>query len=290
MKRTLMLAVSLLVAVAASGEPIAGTWASNRFGDGQIWIQLNAGTGWTMGFSEPLSAMRGLAEATIVSPSAAAARFALEREAGTVEMEGTFRSGRGSGVFDFTPDAGFARKLADAGVRVPGGRIDDRTLLLFTLSDLSIATIRELQSLGMRNLDLEEVEAIAVHRITPEYVREMRGLGLTDLSIDDVVALRIHGASAAWVREMTSLGLPRPDKERIVEWRVHGVSPKFVRELHELGYREVTPEQLVAMRIHGVTPQFIRELREAGYEAIPADKLVDLRIRGITAKQLRKKE
>src|SRR5215212_4648190 len=42
-------------------------------------------------------------------------RFALVREAGRVELEGTFQNGRGSGTFTFTPDRGFPGAMKSRG-------------------------------------------------------------------------------------------------------------------------------------------------------------------------------
>src|SRR5713226_2274210 len=46
----------------------------------------------------------GLTRAQIESPTQVQVRFELRREAGTLEFEGTFRSGDGAGEFAFTPN------------------------------------------------------------------------------------------------------------------------------------------------------------------------------------------
>ncbi len=42
-------------------------------------------------------------------------RFALVREAGRVDLEGSFQNGRGSGTFTFTPNGGFASAMKARG-------------------------------------------------------------------------------------------------------------------------------------------------------------------------------
>ena len=290
MKMKLLLVVCLLAATAAPAEDLSGTWASQWSGSGEISIHLNLQPTMSFGFSEPLSALKGLTAATLDSASPATAAFTLEREPGTLRMEGTFRKRRGSGVFDFTPNHGFGKTLAALGIQAQPSDLDDKSLLLLTTTGISTARIRELRGMGLQIRTMEDVEAIAIHGITPDFVREMRSVGLTDLSLEDALALRIHGASAAYVREMTALGFGSPDKEKVVEWRIHGVTPKFVAELRELGYRDLSADQLVAMRIHGVTPKYIRDLRAAGFENIPAEKLVDMRIHGIKPEKLGKRK
>jgi hypothetical protein len=310
MRKALLLIAASAIALAAVGAvELSGTWSLREEGDGEIYIQFNTERNSNMGINRPVAWFNGLTLGTIRSAATTPGSFRIAREAGTVAMEGSFRQGRGSGHFDFTPDRSFQTKLTSLGVKL-NGPIKDRTLLLFTLFDLSSQRVAEIQSLGYRDLDLEDIESIAIFEVTPEFIREMRSMNLGTLSMEDIVAFRIHGVSPGFMREMVALGFPKADKDDALAWRIHGVGPEFVRDLRALGYREfsaddavalrihggtpeyirelhglgypdVTLDQIVQMKIHGVTPDFIRELRQAGFDDVPVEKLVDMRIHGV---------
>ena len=55
------------------------------------------------------------------------------------------------------------------------------------------ALIDKLQSLGYKHPDPDELIAMRIHNVTPEYISDMRSRGIKDLSIDQLVSMRIHG-------------------------------------------------------------------------------------------------
>ena len=65
--------------------------------------------GQTFGFSELQGITREQAQGS------GPVKFALVREAGRVDLEGSFQNGRGSGTFTFTPDRGFVSAMKGRG-------------------------------------------------------------------------------------------------------------------------------------------------------------------------------
>jgi len=177
---------------------------------------------------------------------------------GTIDFTGPFQSGEGVGRFSFTPNRSYAATLQSLGLST-ASHIDDEDLFSLAMHDVSIAFIRDMQSLGYRE-NLDQYVAFRIHGVTGEFSRAMKDLGVKGLSGDQLVAMRIHG-----------------------------VSTDYVRELRDLGYTGLSSDDLVSMRIHGVSSRFIRELASAGYHNIPVGKLVEMKIHGIDASMLRLK-
>ena len=69
--------------------------------------------------------------------------FRLVREAGTIECEGTFTNGLGSGTFTFTPDAGFIGAMKTRGFdfeRSSSKHDNDPEERLFAAATLNVTT------------------------------------------------------------------------------------------------------------------------------------------------------
>jgi|GEM_PF-437431 len=241
--------------------------------------------------------------------------FELRAEAGTISFTGGFTRTRfgheGEGTYTFEPNRDFPRDLARLGI----DDVRDRHLLGYAMGGVTIAMVREVQDLGYRDLDADEVQEMAIFQVTAEFIRELRQLGYDDLEFRRLVEFRIHGVSPDFIRALADEGFTRLSAGRLVEFRIHGVSPEFIhemqssgfdldaqgliefrihgvspefmREMAELGYRNLGSRRLVEFRIHGVTPEFIRELGELGYRDLETSQLVEFRIHGVTPSFIR---
>jgi len=313
MKRAAVSAFLLLLTAGAAQAIVEGGWtASRRKGDPGT-IQLNLSHDHSnIGQPMRIADFRGLGAAQVASVETTPVSFSLQREAGTLQFEGTFRNGSGGGSFELTRNRGYLDTLRSLGVsltgssRHGGGSADERLLSLVML-DVSTAFIRSMQALGydeslddytamrifgvdpdlvgdFRQLGMrpsaDQLVASQIHGATPEFIGRMRDLGYGGLKLDDYVAFRIHGVAPDFIAELADLGYRDLHADDLVAFRIHGVSPDFVRDLAELGYRDVSGDDLVAFRIHGVTPAFIRELQEDGYDDLSADDLVAMKIHG----------
>jgi hypothetical protein len=307
---------TIAIAPAHAGE-LQGTWTASlqKEHPGRIDFSLQTGRNDQHGSRFTRSDFAGLSSAEIESKSRVPVRFELEREAGTITFEGTFRDGRGGGDFTFVPDADYVRKLRSVGVRFEAKHGDeDREMLNLALFDVSIPFIRSMQALGYDET-IDKYVAFRIFGVDPDYVHDMESVGFENLSADKLVETRIHGATPEYIREMRAdgenlrldqyiesrifqitpefakemrhAGYPGLKRDLLVQFKIHGVSPTFVRELREAGYSRLSAEKLVEMRIHGVTPEFIRRVEKAGYRNVPVDKLVQMRIFNIDPEMVR---
>jgi hypothetical protein len=323
---TLTLLVSLLAASSAFAR-LEGSWTAtpDEKNPSRLYMNLTHRHHYNNGSTMNVADFAGLTDATIHAATQTPVQFQLRREAGDVTFDGSFRNGNGAGQFAFTGNRDYVAKLRALGVDVDLRKHrfedDDENVseeeTLFTLALLDVSTdyiksmravgydvslekytsmrifrvtpelMRELGSLGFRNIDADNLVATRIHGVTPDYIRQMRAAGW-NLSLDELVASRIHGATPEFAAEMKKLGYGDVSHERLVEFRIHGVSPSFISELRDLGYDHIPADKLVEMRIFRVTPEFIRELAKAGYKKVPVEKLVEMRMHGIDAKFLDK--
>lgn len=312
----LTLVVSLFTAVSAVAA-VDGAWTSSLHekSPDRLYFSITRGRSHQNGSTFPLSAFTGLTASQINATAMTPVQFTMQREAGTISYEGTFRSGKGAGQFTFAPNRGYIDALRALGIEFTydrkNKRSEDDSLFSLALHDVSTAFIktmiaegyrvdledyvamrifditpeyiREMRSLGFRELSHDDLVASRIHKVTPAYVREMRAAGW-NLSLDELQASRIHGATPAFAEEMRKLGYGDLDHDDLIAFRIHHVTAAFIADLRKLGYDKLSADQLVAMRIHRVTPEFIRELEQAGYVKVPAEKLVAMRMHGVDAK------
>jgi hypothetical protein len=256
--------------------------------DGKVQVSFRTGEGsrnnsnWSSGYD--FAELQGLSSAQL-NGSSQPVRFALIREAGRLDCTGTTGNRQGIGTCTFAADAGFAGRLAAAGI----GRPTDRQAFNLTLADVRYELVDELGRYGYDKPDVGDLVAMGIHGATAGYVRDIAAAGYRLGKADGLVKFRIFGIDARFIRDMAAIG-PQFSKlgaEDLVKFKIHGVRPELVRAYTQLGYPTLDSDDLVAMQIHGVSPQFITELAGLGYRGIPTDQLVKLRIHGVTPEFIR---
>lgn len=251
-----------------------GVWMGEREGDGRIQLQMKRRSQgekeWSFGNSFPESEFQGLDSG----------RFEMRRDAGTIifkgRFDGTGPGAQGTGTYSFQPNPEYIRDMASLGYRV-----EDKVFEM-ALFDISRASVRELRSLGYRDLSLDELIEFGIFRVTPDFIREAGELGFKDLPAKRLVEMRIHGITPDFVRQWRSAGHSDLSLDRLLELSIHGVTPGYLRELDAMGYKDLSLEDALSFRIHGVTQEFIREMDGAGYAHLSADDLVSFRIFNVT--------
>src|SRR4029077_1953692 len=111
-------------------------------------------------------ALRGLNIAQAAG-SSSAVNFQIVRDAGTLNCEGWFKNGNGSGHFTFTPNQNFANEMRSLGYQ----NMTDETLFWMAVHDISMQFIRELSALGYDHLSTDNLFAMRIHGATPEFIR-----------------------------------------------------------------------------------------------------------------------
>jgi hypothetical protein len=208
--------------------------------------------------------------------------FSLVREAGTIQCEGSFVNGKGSGTFRFTPNYSFADAMKARGFDFSKsskhGSVD-LDMKLFTATTLNVTTAfaDDLRSANFGELDVDDLFKAVIFKITPQFMAEMKSTGFPNLGMEELVKARIFKVDANYVRQVNSMGFPNMDFESLVKFRIFKVEPEFLSAVKAEGITNLSSEDIVKLRIFKIDPQFIREAR-ASEPNITVEELVQMKI------------
>jgi bla regulator protein blaR1 len=136
-----------------------------------------------------------------------------------------------------------------------------------------------MKSAGLSDLSADDLIALKIQGVTPEYVRAIHELGLQP-GADALVGLKVQGVTPEYIKELRSLGF-KPDVDEIVGMKVQGVTAEYVQQLKAVGIQP-NADDIVGLKVQGVTPEYVRELQAAGLK-VDADDVVGLKVQGVTA-------
>jgi beta-lactamase regulating signal transducer with metallopeptidase domain len=164
------------------------------------------------------------------------------------------------------------------GLKAEGlGDIDVDELIALKIQGVTPEYVRGIQEQGLHP-EVDEIIAMKVQGVTPEYIRDLRAAGLTP-NTDELIGMRVQGITPDYVRGIQAAGL-KPDTDELIGMKVQGVTPEYVRGLKEQGV-DTSADQIIGMRVQGVTPEYVREIRALGLKP-DNDEIIGMRVQGVT--------
>ena len=136
-----------------------------------------------------------------------------------------------------------------------------------------------MKAAGLNDLSADDLIALKIQGVTPEYVRAIHDLGLQP-DADGLVGLKVQGVTPEYIQELRSLGF-KPDVDEIIGMKVQGVTGEYVQGLKAVGI-QADADEIVGLKVQGVTPEYVHELQAAGLK-VDADEVVGLKVQGVTA-------
>jgi beta-lactamase regulating signal transducer with metallopeptidase domain len=113
------------------------------------------------------------------------------------------------------------------------------------------------------------------------YIDGLQAAGLKDLTVDELIALRIQEVTPDYVRGLRAAGLQATSTE-LVALKIHQVTPEFVRDLTALGLTNLSVDDYVAAAIQGITPGYVQKMRSHGFKDITLQQLISLKLANIS--------
>lgn len=199
-------------------------------------------------------------------------RFALVREAGRVDLEGSFQAGKGSGTFTFTPNAGFLGAMRSRGFDFEKAKWNEdgsesepeNRLFAAAMLNVTTALADDLLSADFGKLEVNDLFKAAIFKVDSKFMREMKASGFPGLRMEELVKARIFKIDAEFVRRAAQMGLTNEPFESLVKMRIFKVTPDFIAEVRAEGLNDLAVEDLVKLRIFNIDVDFIRRARAEG--------------------------
>lgn len=276
--------------VIVAQTPITGTWTANtRSSDKEdkaenenkihLSFERQTARGRNQnGSSYTFTELQGLTRSQTENGKV---HFGLVREAGTIECEGTFTNGKGSGTFVFTPNQSYVDGMKARGFDFEksskNGDDDDSRLLSAALINVTIALADDLKSSGF-TLNVDDLFKAAIFKVDSRFMAEMKATGYPNLSMEDLVKARIFKIDADFVKKINDMGFGTTDFEQLVKYSIFKVTPEFLTELKAAGFANLSAEEVVKFRIFNVTPQLLTDLKNEGFANLSAEEVVKFRI------------
>ena len=132
------------------------------------------------------------------------------------------------------------------------------------------------------DVDLDNMIAMKIQNVTPEYARAMAQVGFGKPSAEDLVACKIHGVTPEYVAQLKQQGLEVKNLQDAISYRIFQVTPEFAAGMKAAGFNGLTSQELLSMRIQGVTPEYARDIRQQ-FPNATAEDIVKTRIFHIDA-------
>ncbi len=278
--------------VISAQTPVTGQWkASVRTSDDkpekQNKIQLSfertteKGGRNQHGSSFDYADLQGLTRDQVLRGGAV--RFSIVREAGTIESEGTFADGKGSGTFRFTPNGQFVSAMKSRGFDFDKpsrhNRENEAENRLFSAAMINVTTALadDLLSANFGNLDVDDLFKAAIFKVDSNFMREMKASGFPNLGMEELVKARIFKIDGEYLRELNTAGFGNEPFESVVKMRIFKISPEFIAEVRNEGFTNIKIEELVKMKIFKIDGAFIQQARSEGVP-MEVEKLVQKRI------------
>src|SRR5213082_64122 len=170
--------------------------------------------------------------------------------------------------------------MAAAGVKIT----DVDELIALKIQGVTPEYIKGMHDLGLQP-NAEELIGMKVQGITPEYISEMRKFD-SNVGVDELIGMKVQGITPEYVRGFHDLGL-QPNTEDVIGLKVQGVTPDYVKEMRAIGLKPNT-EELIGMKVQGVTPQYVKSMQAAGFKDLECDELIGAKVQGITPEFIEK--
>lgn len=145
--------------------------------------------------------------------------------------------------------------------------------------------IAGLQAAGLKDLTVDQIVALKIQGVTPDYIRQMRAAGF-DTSVNNLIAMKIQAVTPEYVKGIRATGL-NPSTHDLIAMKIQGVTPEYVNKVRSEYGNDVNVHQIIAMKVQGVDPAEAADFKKLGLDDMSLSKLIAFKVQGITPDYVR---
>jgi len=229
---------------------------------------------WSTGFMP--SELIGLEVSSFRAAGTRPLHFAIAREAGRLDCNGSGGNSYASGNCRFTPNGQFLQLLASRGIGRP---TRDEAFALMAVNarrDL----IDAVSQARYPTPTISDLTALSALNVDGRYIREMSQAGYRPRSIQSLIEFKALNITPQWIGGFARVGYANLPGNGLVQMKALNITPEFVVGYQRLGYRNLPVDTLVQLKALNITPEFVRSAVAAGKPMPPVDDLVEMKIFG----------
>jgi beta-lactamase regulating signal transducer with metallopeptidase domain len=207
--------------------------------------------------------------------------FLLQREAGTMQLQGRFDSKGGYGRFNFTGNADFKSYLEQQGFT----KVNDDLMIHLFFTNINKEYVSFLKQNGYNNISKSQLRDLAIHGVNladlKDYLDIFKKAGYQQVSLNKIVEYGIHGVDREYIQSFEAMGYQNVSLGEILQAKIHGIDGDYVQQIRANGYKDVSLDQVMQMKIHGIDAEFITSMNAASKKTLTPDELINARIHGL---------
>ena len=210
--------------------------------------------------------------------------FNIDREAGTLILNGEFENGYGHGKFNFKANDDYSKFLRDLGVE----EVDDKLLLQLFISNSSKSFIRKVHNEN-NSLDKQDLIQLAIfvnNESKYENLKVVFDIAGESLDFNLMIQLSIHGVDKKYANEILEISPDGYSVKELISCKIHGVDQELIVGLEDYGYTNLTLNELTSLKIHGVNMDEMKEIQKLGYDELTVQEMVNLKIHGVSKRYI----
>lgn len=202
--------------------------------------------------------------------------FALIRDAGRLDCNGSGGNSNASGNCRLTADPVFMQLLASRGIGRPN---EDEQFALVALN-VRRSLIDALAAARYPTPDIDNLMALTALGVSQNYIAELSRVGYRPADLDALIQFRALGISADWIGGFQRIGYAQLPADELVQLKALNISPDFVTAFERAGYGRLPVDELVQLKALDISPEFARRAASQRKQRPDVSDLVQMKIFG----------
>lgn len=249
-------------------------------------------------------------------PKGSSGTFAINREAGKMEMTGKFEGNTGMGTYKFIADKAYVDYMNTELKE----KLEEDEQMAFFFINIKKDYLQMLKAEGFTGIEKDELIPMAAMKIDAAYIKSIKDAGFKDVSMEKLIPLKALNVDGAYIKEIREAGYKDVTADQLVTFKAQGIDKDYITKVRQLkadgkggdddaddivtfkamniddtfinsfkaiGLTNIPHEQLVSFKAMGVTPEYIKGWQDLGFKDIDADEFVGMKSQNVTPEYMK---